>query len=114
MHLSFFIIDIKDTFNLEPETRSGLLGSTIQLQCLSPESYPLATIYWEKDGTRLSGLLNQSLTISKERIVSSTISIANLSNSDLGSYRCCAYNSLVPGKLVKSRVSTVSIAGMFI
>ena len=68
-------------------------------------------MYWEKDNIRLHGYENGSLILKPENILSSTLLIRNLSIQHIGSYKCIAYNALIPGKTIKSNTATVSIAG---
>ena len=104
-------LDILNNFTLNPETRSGQIGSSLQLQCLSPKSEPIANVYWEKGNIRLHGYENGSLILEREKILSSTIMIRNLTIQHVGTYRCVAYNALIPGKIIRSTTATVSIAG---
>ena len=90
------------------------MGSNIQLQCLSPRSEPIAHVDWEKDSIKLAGYENGSVTLLSEKILSSTIIIKNLSNSDTGVYKCVAYNRLLQGKVVMSAGATVTIAGILL
>ena len=109
-----YFIDIYSTFTLDPESRSVLLGNNIQLQCISPKSEPVAKIYWEKDGKRVTGLLNATLVLAAQSILSATIQIQNMSHSSTGRYRCVAYNILLMNKVVNSNYADVTIAGMTI
>jgi len=100
---------IEDLFVVNPETRSVLIGSNIQLQCISPRSEPIAQVHWEKDNAKLSGYENGSLILLSEKTVSSTILIKNITSDDTGTYKCAARNELLLGKIVKSVGATISI-----
>ncbi|XP_065067823.1 roundabout homolog 2-like isoform X2 [Rhopilema esculentum] len=101
---------IQNAFTLDPESRSVLLGNNVQLQCISPKSEPVAKIYWEKDGRRVTGLLNATLVLAAQSILSATIQIQNLSYSSTGRYRCVAYNILLMNRIVNSNYADVTIA----
>eukprot|EP00794_Sanderia_malayensis_P015842 gene15842-17438_t len=101
---------IEDKFRLDPDSASAQIDASLTLQCLTPKSEPIATIYWEKDGTRLSGHRIANLVISSEKVVTSTLLLQNLTATDTGSYKCVASNNLIPGKIVRSKYAIVSIA----
>ena len=63
---------------------------------------------------KLTGYENGSIPLLSEKILSSTLIIRNLSNKDTGSYKCVAYNRLLPGKVVNSNAGVLTIAGDFL
>ena len=68
-------------------------------------------MYWEKDGNLLLGYENGTLVLKVESLLSVTLVVRNLSKMDTGSYRCVAYNKLIPGRLIYSKSAAVNIAG---
>lgn len=70
---------------------------------------PQPTVVWQKDGSILS--TNIQLQIIDNTTIESVLSIASVSPSDEGIYRCVGTNNLPNGTVVQSKTFTLNYTG---
>lgn len=86
------------------------IGSTVYLQCMSPESLPVPLLFWQKEDKNISGYASQVVNFR----ISSTLTLSNISFNDIGSYKCHAYNPMLPSTVIESKDIIVTIKGMIL
>lgn len=81
------------------------IGSTVYLQCMSPESLPVPLLFWQKEDKNISGYASQVVNFR----ISSTLTLSNISFNDIGGYKCHAYNPMLPSTVIESKDIIVTI-----
>lgn len=104
-----FILDFSKAFKYVTPKVFASYGADINLQCVSPDSVPLVTLSWQKDGQYLTNYKNSSIVLGNR--LSSTLQLTNFTYKDIGLYRCCAENEMFPRFIVRSENIPVQIKG---
>ncbi|XP_057290568.1 protein sax-3-like isoform X2 [Hydractinia symbiolongicarpus] len=81
------------------------IGSTVYLQCMSPESLPVPLLFWQKEDKNISGYASQVVNFR----ISSTLTLSNISFDDIGLYKCLAYNPMLTSIVIESKDIVVTI-----
>ena len=110
------MLDILDSFLINPDTKTVKAGTTTSLFCLHSGSLPEANITWVKDSNTLSNTGTITITTAvlqhaNPPQTSSSISFNTVSVSDSGNYECVATNSLIPSSPVKSNIAILTVQG---
>lgn len=113
-------LDISSQFFTHPVNITKRLGEEATFDCVTEESLPYASIYWEKDGKYFAQ--GVSFQIPSTKSSSSALSVKNVKFASAGWYRCVATNPLLPNQpqiskkayltvLRKCYINMVSIKG---
>lgn len=73
------------------------IGKQLEIMCIPPESYPAATVAWQRDARSLSAL-------GRVRAVNGTLNIERAERDDAGKYECVATG------MAGSKVGVVSVS----
>ena len=116
-HLLFYFAVISNSFLINPDSKTEMEGTTLNLFCVNSGSLPAATISWTKDSEALSDS-NSRITITSGTLnhvdppqTTSSLFIDPLVTSDSGNYACVAMNSLLPNEAVYSSDAVVTVLG---
>lgn len=93
--------DISSQFFTHPVNITKRLGEEATFDCVTEESLPYASIYWEKDGKYFAE--GVSFQIPSTKSSSSALLVKNVTFTSAGWYRCVATNPLLPNQPQRSR-----------
>ena len=113
--MTFNIVILSDieVFEKHPEDISALVGDTITLECITGYSAPNATVWWERDGVKLTSRGDKAVYGDRGRAGGVKWSMKLVLNATLegaGGYKCVAQNPLSK-EIIKSHEALLNVTG---
>ncbi|XP_048587603.1 roundabout homolog 1 isoform X5 [Nematostella vectensis] len=93
------LASISSIFVSNPNNRTKRVGDAdTHFACVTGISKPFASVYWEKDGVKLTEYPTTSMLIPTDNPswTSASISVRNITLKSAGFYRCVAVNPMLP------------------
>ena len=88
--------------------------ANVHFLCVTGNSVPRASVYWEKNGQRFTGGEASTLLIPSTNWTSSTLLVRNIQFADAGAYRCVAVNPLLPAELKRSTEASLTVLRKYV
>ena len=99
--------DIKSQFYTHPANVTRRLRELATFDCVTEESLPYASIYWEKDGKYFAQ--GDSFHIPGTKSTSSALSVKNITFASSGWYGCVATNPLLQNQPQRSNKGYLTV-----